>query len=236
MLVGRVIEHQLDDHVHSPFVCGVQKTPEVIEGPVARVDVAVVRDVVSIVAEGRWKERKEPEAIDAKSFEIVEFLDEPWEIADAVRVPVAKRLDGQLVDDRALIPQNIALATLVRHLDRYAARCVNLVLIVTRIAVLGARSAPAGPPRFRHWQPAEGSGGISRAEPLAGSHLQRERWECSKILDDYASLAPVRPSNRCRRSAGRVRKTCAPAGGAAAPAMTASTGRHLANRGADGAR
>src|SRR5262245_29976966 len=133
MLVGRVIEHQLDDHVHSPFVCGVQKTLEVIKGPVARVDVAVVRYVVAVVAKRRWKERKEPEAIDAKSFEIVEFLDEPWEIADAVRVSVAKRLDGQLVDDRALVPQNIALATLVRHVDRYAARCVNVVLIVTRM-------------------------------------------------------------------------------------------------------
>src|SRR5262245_35999076 len=126
VLVGRVIEHQLDDHLHSPFVCGVQKTPEVIEGPVARVDVAVVRYVVAVVAKRRWKERKKPEAIDAKSFEIVEFLDEPWEIADAVRVPVAKRLDGQLVDDRALIPQTIALATLVRHWDRYATRSVNV--------------------------------------------------------------------------------------------------------------
>ena len=29
-----------------------------------------------------------------------------------------------------------------RRRDRYAARCVNLVLVATRIAVLGARSAP----------------------------------------------------------------------------------------------
>src|SRR5262245_42524719 len=115
MLVGRVIEHQLDDHVHSPFVCGVQKTPEIIKGPVARVDVAVIRYVISVVAERRWKERKEPEAIDPKSFQIVELLDEPREIADAVRVPVAKRLDGQLVDDRALIPLSLVLATVVGH-------------------------------------------------------------------------------------------------------------------------
>ena len=32
--------------------------------------------------------------------------------------------------------------TASRRRDRYAARCVNLVLIATRIAVLGARSAP----------------------------------------------------------------------------------------------
>ena len=32
--------------------------------------------------------------------------------------------------------------TASRRRDRYAARCVNLVLVVTRIAVLGARSAP----------------------------------------------------------------------------------------------
>ena len=49
------------------------------------------------------------------------------------------------------------------HLDRYAARYVNFVLVGRRTAVLGARSAPK-----RHWQPAEGSAGISRAEPLVG--------------------------------------------------------------------
>ena len=32
--------------------------------------------------------------------------------------------------------------TASRRRDRYAARCVNLVLVATRIAVLGARSAP----------------------------------------------------------------------------------------------
>ena len=42
-------------------------------------------------------------------------------------------------------------------LDRYAPRCGNFVLVVPRIAVLGARSAPK-----RYWQPAKGSAGISR--------------------------------------------------------------------------
>ena len=99
----------------SPFVRRVKETPEVIEGPVARMNVAVVGDVVSVVAERRWKERQQPEAGDAKAFEIVEFLDEPWEVADAVRVAVVERLDGQLVDDRALVPEGIAFATLAGH-------------------------------------------------------------------------------------------------------------------------
>jgi hypothetical protein len=42
-------------------------------------------------------------------------------------------------------------------LDRYAPRCGNFVLVVLRMAVPGARSAPK-----RHWQPAKGSAGISR--------------------------------------------------------------------------
>jgi hypothetical protein len=46
-------------------------------------------------------------------------------------------------------------------LDRYAACCANLELVVTRIAVPGARSAPK-----RHWQPAKDSVGYQGTEPL----------------------------------------------------------------------
>jgi hypothetical protein len=42
-------------------------------------------------------------------------------------------------------------------LDRYAPRCGNFVLVVLRIAVPGARSAPK-----RYWQPAKGSAGMGR--------------------------------------------------------------------------
>jgi hypothetical protein len=59
---------------------------------------------------------------------------------------------------------SLPFSTLV-GLDRHAARCVNFVLVVLRIAVHGARSAPR-----QRWQPAKDSAGISRAE-ARGSFL-----------------------------------------------------------------
>jgi hypothetical protein len=53
------------------------------------------------------------------------------------------------------------------YLDRYAARCANFVLAVTRIAVLGARSAP------KKTLAAKGSAGIKGWSPLAGSSLKQ---------------------------------------------------------------
>ena len=54
--------------------------------------------------------------------------------------------------------------TALRRLDRYAARCVNFVLVATRMAVLGARSAP----RETGNQP-RALAGYQGPEPLAGS-------------------------------------------------------------------
>jgi hypothetical protein len=71
MLIGGVVEDQLDDNVHAPFVGSIQEALEIVQGSVRRVDVAIVGDVVAVVAKGRWKARQQPEAGDAEFIEIV---------------------------------------------------------------------------------------------------------------------------------------------------------------------
>ena len=75
MLVGGVVDDQLDHHLHVALVGGVEELLEVVDGAVGRVDVDVVGDVVAVVAQGRGKEGQEPEAGDAEVLEVVELGD-----------------------------------------------------------------------------------------------------------------------------------------------------------------
>ena len=110
MLIGGVIDDQLDHHLHAALVGGIKKAAEVVERAVAGMDVDVIGDVVAVVPQRRREKRQQPEAGDAEILQIVELCDQPGKIADAVVVAVAEGLDMQLIDDRVLVPERIGRA------------------------------------------------------------------------------------------------------------------------------
>src|SRR6185437_857393 len=67
-------------------------------------DVAIVRDIVSIVAQRRGIERQQPDRGDAELLNVVELRDKARDIADPVIIGVVKRFQMQLVDDGVLVP------------------------------------------------------------------------------------------------------------------------------------
>ena len=73
MLVGGVVDDQLDHHLHAALVGGVEELLEVVDGAVGRVDVDVVGDVVAVVAQRRGEERQQPEAGDAEVLQVVQL-------------------------------------------------------------------------------------------------------------------------------------------------------------------
>src|SRR2546428_1739707 len=87
-------------------------------------------------------------------------------------------------------------------LDRYAARCANFALVVTRIAVLGAQSAPKDTGN----QP-RGSAGISRGRaPWLVGMVPRSTPGLRPLLSGYVDLEPARstirqdhPRHGCRK-------------------------------------
>jgi hypothetical protein len=103
-----VIEHQFDDDAQPAAVRGVEETFEILERAVARVNLAVVRDVVAVVAQGRRKEGEEPEAGDAERLDVFELVDQPRKVTDAIVIRVVEGLDRQFVDDGLLIPVRLA--------------------------------------------------------------------------------------------------------------------------------
>ena len=67
VLVGGVVDHQVDDHPDAPVLRLVQQLGEVAEGAEARVDVVEVGDVVAVVAVGRRVDRVQPQAGHARA-------------------------------------------------------------------------------------------------------------------------------------------------------------------------
>src|SRR5205085_4706445 len=77
---------------------------EVVQRSVGRIDRTEIRDVVAEVAHRRALDRGEPDRVDAKPGEMVDAIDQPAQIADAIAIAVLKRLHRDLVDDGALPP------------------------------------------------------------------------------------------------------------------------------------
>jgi hypothetical protein len=104
MLVGGVVDDKLGDDADAAPVRFGDEAAEVAHVSVGRIDRAVVGDIVAVVAERRGIEGQDPDDVDAETFDIVEALDQPGEIADAIAVGIVERLDVQLIDDGFLVP------------------------------------------------------------------------------------------------------------------------------------
>ena len=70
-------------------------------------DIAVVGNVIAIVAQGRRIEGQQPEGGDAQILQIIELLGQPAKVANAIAIAVVKGADVEFVDDRILVPQGI---------------------------------------------------------------------------------------------------------------------------------
>ncbi|MGF6748239.1 hypothetical protein OKW36_003875 [Paraburkholderia sp. MM5482-R1] len=107
VLIRRVVDDELGDHADAARVRFLDEAPHVRELTVVGMHVAVVGDVVAVVAAWRRIERQQPDRVDAELGDVVELGHQTGEIADAVVVPIEERLDVHLIDDRVLVPQRI---------------------------------------------------------------------------------------------------------------------------------
>jgi hypothetical protein len=93
-----VVGHQVDDHLQAARVHVGQQRVEVAQRAEARIDVAVVGDVVAEVGHRRRIERAQPDRIDAEPHQVVEPPADAGQVADAVAVAVLERAGIDLVD------------------------------------------------------------------------------------------------------------------------------------------
>ena len=134
VLVGGVVDDQLDDDPEAARVRRRDEGAEVVEGAVDGVDRLVVRDVVAVVPERRGIEGQQPDGGRAEVGDVVEPRGQAGEVADAVAVRIEERAHMGLVDDRLPVPTGRVLCTRRRgsraekpvvghHLLRPCGRC-----------------------------------------------------------------------------------------------------------------
>ena len=87
------------------LLASCDEAPEILHRAEIGIDVAVVGDVVAVVAAGRGIERQQPQRGDAEILQIAELFGQPGKVADAVIVAVGEGLDVQLIDDGVLVPE-----------------------------------------------------------------------------------------------------------------------------------
>ena len=107
MLIGGVVDHQLGDHPQAAAVGLGQEFFEIPQGAVGRMDVAVVGDVVAVVAQRARAKGHQPDGGDPEVLQVVELSGQALEIADAVIVAVEKAFDVQLVNDGVFEPERV---------------------------------------------------------------------------------------------------------------------------------
>ena len=107
VLVGRVIDDQLGDHPQPTLVRFGDEAPRVGHAAVVGVDVLVFGNVIAVVATRRGIERQEPDGVDPQVSDVVELVDQPGEVADAVVVGVEEGLQVDLVDHGVLVPERV---------------------------------------------------------------------------------------------------------------------------------
>jgi hypothetical protein len=104
VLVGDVVDDQIDDHLDAEVLGLVQQLGEVAERPQARVDVVEVGRVVPVVVPGRRVDRMQPQARHTEPRQVVQAPDQPPDVAYAIAVRVLEGVDVGAVHDGFLIP------------------------------------------------------------------------------------------------------------------------------------
>ena len=115
MLIAGVIHHQFDHHLHAAMMSSVEERFEVAQCSIGRVDVGVIGDVVSIVAQWRREEWQKPDAGDSQVLQIVETRQQARKIADAIVIRIGKRANVEFIDNRVFVPEGIRCACDLLH-------------------------------------------------------------------------------------------------------------------------
>ena len=96
--------HLVDDDFQAEAVSLGDDRVEIFESAEARVDAAIIGDVVSEILHRRGEEGRYPDTVDAQFGDVIEPFDDAAKVADPVGVGVAEAARVDLVDHRAAPP------------------------------------------------------------------------------------------------------------------------------------
>src|SRR4029450_173990 len=104
MLVGGVVDDQVEDDPDAPFLRFTGQLGKVTKAAQRRVDAVEIAYVVATVTTGTRIDRVEPQAGNAQPVKVIKAADQAPQVAPAVTVGVLGRRNIEAVDGRLLIP------------------------------------------------------------------------------------------------------------------------------------
>ena len=99
-----MVRDHLDDDANPSIMRAGEESFEIGERAIAWMNGAVIGNIVTIVAQGRWEEWHKPDRVDSQFLHVVESLRKSLKIADAVIVAVAKAAYVDLIDNGVFVP------------------------------------------------------------------------------------------------------------------------------------
>ena len=115
MLVGGMVRHQIEDNLETGVMRRAHQRVEIRHGAEQRIDAGIVGNVVAEIGHRRWKDRRQPDRVDAERDEIGQPLDDALEVADAVAVGILKRARIDLIEDAVPPPIFVVLRSIFEN-------------------------------------------------------------------------------------------------------------------------
>ena len=109
VLVRRVIHDDLGDHPQIVVVGFAEKSLEIAQRAIRRVDPRVITDAIAIVPQRGHEEGQQPDRRDAEILDVVQLFGQARKVPDTVLVGIEKRAHVQLIENGILEPQRIAI-------------------------------------------------------------------------------------------------------------------------------
>ncbi len=109
MLVGGVIQHEVQNDADTAPVGFPQEDFEVLQRAILRCDIGVIRNIIATIPVGGGEVRREPDGIDAELGEVIQLFRHAFEIADAIPVPVGEGARIDLIENSSLPPFEFCL-------------------------------------------------------------------------------------------------------------------------------
>src|SRR3990172_641329 len=113
MLIGSVVEDEIEDDAETARVRAVEEALEIVERPVLRRDARVVGHVVPAIELRRGVVRRKPEGVNAEVIQVIQPRHDAREVADAIPIPVRKTARVDLIKDGGLSPLEVSHAVLL---------------------------------------------------------------------------------------------------------------------------
>src|SRR5690606_13824418 len=104
MLIRSVVNNQLGNYPHITLMSFFQQLLKLLYVAISGIYAVIISNIISVVFQRRRIKWKDPDGRNPQALQIIQFLKQPFKIANPIPIAVAKCFDMQFVDYSIFIP------------------------------------------------------------------------------------------------------------------------------------